>query len=101
MLLGCYSGDGKGSAAQVLSVENPNLTVVGATETVIYNKNGIIGTYDEKTKEKGKWNVYRNGKVIKSYEWNWKPNSAEINKLKNKSYEHFQIYCCVIVIFLL
>ncbi|MDR6157658.1 RHS repeat-associated protein [Chryseobacterium sp. SLBN-27] len=81
ILHGCYSGAGDGSVAHTMSIEMPDKLIVGATEYVNYNKNGEIGTYDAAGK-KGEWRVYKNGKVIKKYDWNWKPNAKDLNKIK-------------------
>lgn len=59
----------------------PDKLIVGATEYLNYNKDGEIGTYDTAGK-KGQWRVYKNGKVIKKYDWNWKPNAKDLNKIK-------------------
>lgn len=45
----------------------PDKLIVGATENVWYNIKREIGTWNKDTRKKGKWNVYQNGKVIKSF----------------------------------
>lgn len=37
-----------------------------------------MGTASSGTKNKGSWDVYKNGKIIKSFPWNWKPNSKDV-----------------------
>jgi len=81
ILHGCYARAGDGSVAHTMSIEMPDKLIVGATEYLNYNKDGEIGTYDTAGK-KGQWRVYKNGKVIKKYDWNWKPNAKDLNKIK-------------------
>ena len=73
-----------GAVADIISIEDSNKLIVGATQNVFYNKSGEIGTWSKETGEKGKWNVYQNGKVIKSYNWNWKPSAKDLNSIKKK-----------------
>jgi len=84
ILHGCFAGYGEGSVADILSRENPDKTVVGATGNVFYNEKEEIGTWDKHSGQKGKWNVFKNGKIIKSFNWNWKPNAKDLNNLKKK-----------------
>ena len=82
ILHGCYAGAGEGSVAADISRENPEKLVVGATLDVWYHRRGEeIGTYN-KAGEKGKWNVFKNGKVVKSFNWDWKPNAKDLKKIK-------------------
>ena len=37
-----------------------------------------MGTASNGTKNKGSRDVYKNGKIIKSFPWNQKPNSKEV-----------------------
>ncbi|WP_262710905.1 hypothetical protein [Flavobacterium foetidum] len=43
-----------------------------------------MGTATNGTKNKGSWNVYKGGKLIKSFPWDWKPNSKEVKKIINE-----------------
>lgn len=81
ILHGCRSAYGENSIAKTLSEENKNtgLVTVGATGNVLYNEKGeYMGTASNGTKNKGSWDVYKNGKIIKSFPWNWKPNSKDV-----------------------
>ncbi|NRS90000.1 RHS repeat-associated protein [Flavobacterium sp. 7E] len=86
ILHGCRSAYGENSVAQTLSKENPDLITVGATGNVAYNEKGeYVGTVSNGNKDKGKWNVYKNGEVINSFPWDWKPNNKDVQKgIKNE-----------------
>lgn len=86
ILHGCRSAYGENSVAKTLSIENKKtgLITVGATGNVLYNEKGeYMGTATNGTKNKGSWDVHKNGKVIKSFPWDWKPNSNDVKKYLN------------------
>ncbi len=79
VLMSCRGGREDG-IAQRLSKDIKNLFFVGATEVVCFNENGYIGTAANNMTKHGEWNVYKNGEIIGSFEWNWQPNYNDIIK---------------------